>query len=56
METVYLDCFDQKLQTDKDGMGAERMDMYRQDYCTLEMDASSRSVELWMSPVDQLTD
>lgn len=41
METVYLECFDQKLQTDRHGMGAERMDMCRQDSSTLEMDAST---------------
>lgn len=56
METVYLECFDQKLQTDRHGMGAERMDMCRQDSCTLEMDASTRYVEVWVSPIDQLTD
>lgn len=56
METVYLGCFDQKVQTGRHGMGPERMDMCRQDSCTLEMDASSRSVEVWVSPIDQLTD
>lgn len=56
METVYLECFDQKLQTDRHGMEAERMDMCRQDSCTLEMDASTRYVEVWVSPIDQLTD
>lgn len=56
METVNLECFDQKLQTDRHGMGAERMDVCRQDSCTLEMDASTRCVEVWVSPIDQLTD
>lgn len=56
IETVYLGCFDQKLQTDRHEMGAERMDVCRQDSCTLEMDASSRSVEVWVSPLDQRTD
>lgn len=56
METVYLGCFDQKLQADRHGMGAERTDVCRQDSCTLEMDTSSRSVQVWVSPIDQLTD
>lgn len=51
----YLDCFDQKLQTDRHGMG-QRGWTCRQDSCTLEMDASSRYVEVWVSPIDQLAD